>query len=53
MGLNTGSMTSSSDCEIDLILDGVNEIGPEQAREAFLTGMVTLFNWAKSENTLP
>lgn len=47
-GLVWDSMTASSNREIVLILDGVNEIGPEEAREAFLSNIVTHFNRAKS-----
>jgi len=42
-------MTASSNREIVLILNGVNEIRPEEAREAFLSNIVTHFNRAKSE----
>ena len=48
-GLVWDSMTASSNREIVLILDGVNEIEPEEAREAFLSNIVTHFNRAKSE----
>jgi hypothetical protein len=48
-GLVWDSMTASSNREIVLILDGVNEIRPEEAREVFLSNIVTHFNRAKSE----
>ncbi|PVH68034.1 hypothetical protein DL98DRAFT_475129 [Cadophora sp. DSE1049] len=48
-GLVWDSMTASSNREVVLLLDGVNEIGPEEAREAFLSNIVTYFNRAKSE----
>ncbi|PMD58736.1 uncharacterized protein K444DRAFT_415699 [Hyaloscypha bicolor E] len=48
-GLIWDSMTASSNCEIILILDAVNEIRPQEAREAFLSNIVTHFNRARSE----
>jgi hypothetical protein len=48
-GLVWDSMTAGSNCEIVLVIDGVNEIEPEEARGAFLSNIVTLFNRAKSE----
>lgn len=51
-GLILDLITASSECEVILILNGVNKIRPEEARETFLDNLVTLFNRVQSEELI-